>query len=332
MKVKMKPTQFARCAGMVLACASALTWSSALAAQEHRDYQRDRSGVSGRIVSIGSDTLNNLMTEWAEHFRNLYPSTTTEIQGLGSSTAPPALINGTSNIGPMSRKMKARELEKFEEAYGYRPLEVPVAVDALAVFVHRDNPLRGMSIQQVDAVFSATRKCGSGRKVSRWGKLGAEGRSWQRRRISLYGRNSVSGTYGYFKKVALCNGDFSKKVNEQSGSAGVVQAVANTLGGIGYSGIGYRTSGVRAIPLSKEPGGEFVSATAENAADGSYPLSRFLYVYVNKKPNQPLNKPEREFLTMVLSSPGQQIVQKNGYVPLPTDVAAEAIRRLSARR
>jgi len=283
------------------------------------DYSK-ASGVSGNISSVGSDTLANLMTLWAEEFKRLYPNVNVQIQAAGSSTAPPALTEGTSNFGPMSRKMKDKELAAFEEKHGYKPTPIAVAIDALAVYVHKDNPIKGMTIPEVDAVFSATRKCGHASDITTWGQLGLTG-DWANRPIQLYGRNSVSGTYGYFKKKALCEGDFKNTVNEQPGSASVVQGVTKSINGIGYSGIGYKTSGVRAVPLTRE-GNSFVAATPENAVTGDYPLGRFLYVYVNKHPNKPLSPLEAEFIKMVLSKTGQKVVVKDGYIPLPAKTAA----------
>ncbi len=290
------------------------------------DYSR-ASGVSGNLSSVGSDTLANLMTLWAEKFKRNYPSVNIQIQAAGSSTAPPAMTEGTSNLGPMSRKMKDREIEAFERRYGYKPTPIRVAIDALAVFVHKDNPIKGMAIPQVDAVFSSTRKCGHADDINNWGGLDLAG-AWKARSIQIYGRNSVSGTYGYFKKKALCKGDYKNNVNEQPGSASVVQSVSASLNGIGYSGIGYKTSGVRAVPLAKEEGKPFIAATPDNAISGKYPLARFLYVYVNKHPNKPLPPLEREFLKMVLSKPGQMTVVKDGYIPLPAKVASKELAKL----
>lgn len=290
------------------------------------DYKK-ASGVSGKVSSVGSDTLANLMTLWGEEFKRLYPNVTIQIQAAGSSTAPPALTEGTSNLGPMSRQMKDKERESFEKKFGYKPTAIAVAIDALAVYVHKDNPIEGMTIPEVDAVFSSTRKCGHNEDIRRWGELGLTG-AWRSRDVQLYGRNSVSGTYGYFKKKALCKGDFKNTVNEQPGSASVVQSVSASINGIGYSGIGYKTSGVRAVPLAKKKGGDFVEATPDNAVAGKYPLARFLYVYVNKHPNKPLPPLEREFLTMVLSKIGQQVVIKDGYIPLPAKVAERELAKL----
>lgn len=282
------------------------------------------SGVSGTINSIGSDTLNNLMTLWAEDFKKLYPNINIQIQGAGSSTAPPALAEGTSNFGPMSREMKSEEIQAFEAKHGYKPTAIPVAIDLLAVYVNKDNPIKGLSLQQVDAIFSATRKCGEPKDIVRWGDLGLTG-SWANRDFTLYSRNAVSGTYGYFKEVALCKGDFKANINEQPGSSAVVQGVTNSINGIGYSGIGYITSGVRALPLSKKTGQPFVAAEAAHALDGSYPLARVLYVYVNKKPNRPLDNLQLEFVKMVLSKQGQQTVVKDGYIPLPAAMVEKTL-------
>jgi phosphate transport system substrate-binding protein len=289
--------------------------------QDLPDYEK-ASGVSGNISSVGSDTLANLMTLWTEEFKRFYPNVNIQVQAAGSSTAPPALTEGTSNLGPMSRKMKAEEIESFERKYGYKPTAIPVAIDALAVYVHKDNPITGISIPQVDAIFSATRTCGHTSEVTTWGDLGLTG-EWTQRPIQLYGRNSVSGTYGYFKEAALCKGDFKNSVNEQPGSASVVQGITKSINGIGYSGIGYRTSGVRAVPLAKDDGSEFIEPSPDNAVSGKFPLARFLYVYVNKHPNKPLPPLEREFFRMVMSKIGQSVVVKDGYIPLPSTVAGK---------
>ena len=309
----------------VIGLTAGISLSAAAVDKDLPEYKKV-SGVSGNLSSIGSDTLANMMTFWAEEFKRTYPNVNIQIQAAGSSTAPPALTEATSNVGPMSRKMKSREIEAFEKRYGYKPTAVRVAIDALAVFVHKDNPLEGLRIDQVDAVFSNNRKCGANKNVDRWGDLGLTG-AWVGKDIQLYGRNSVSGTYGYFKKKALCKGDFKNTVNEQPGSASVVQSVSASLNGIGYSGIGYKTSGVRALPLSKRDD-NFIEANMENAISGKYPLSRYLYVYVNKHPNKPLLPMEAEFLKSILSKSGQKIVEKDGYIPLPSKVVAKEFKKL----
>jgi phosphate transport system substrate-binding protein len=289
------------------------------------EYQK-ASGISGNLSSVGSDTLANLMTLWAEEFNRAYPNVNIQIQAAGSSTAPPALTEGTSNLGPMSREMKDDELEAFESKYGYKPTAIPVAVDALAVMVNKDNPVKGLTMEQVDAIFSSTNKCGGEKSIETWGDAGVA--AWGSKSIQLYGRNSVSGTYGYFKEHALCKGDFKNNVNEQPGSASVVQSVTSSVNGIGYSGLGYTTSGVKMVALAKKGSKTFVDPTPENAVAGTYPLTRYLYIYVNKKPNQPLAPLDNEFIKMVLSKTGQQVVIKDGYIPLPAKVVDKVLATL----
>ena len=288
-----------------------------------KDYKQV-SGVSGNLNSIGSDTLNNLMTLWAEGFRKEYPNVKIQIEGKGSSTAPPALIEGTAQLGPMSRQMKAKEMDKFEAKFGYKATTFPVAVDALAVYVNKDNPVKCMSMEEVDAAFSKTRRRGHSVNIDTWGKAGLDG-NWKSTRVSLYGRNSASGTYGFFKKKVLKKGDYKDEVKEQPGSASVVQGVTEDRGGLGYSGIGYRTSGVRAIPLSAKNGAGCFEPTFANASAGKYPLARFLYLYVNKAPGKPLPPLVAQFLTYVYSKAGQNIVIKDGYFPLPQNLITKKL-------
>lgn len=284
------------------------------------------TGVAGNLSSVGSDTLANLMTMWAEEYKRQYPNVNIQIQAAGSSTAPPALTESTANIGPMSRKMKDEEIGAFEKKFGYKPTAIPVAIDALAVFVHKDNPIKGLTMQQVDAIFSSNRSCGATSGISNWGQAGLTG-AWASRELQLFGRNSVSGTYGYFKEHALCKGDFKNTVNEQPGSASVVQSVSTTINAIGYSGMGYVTASVRPVPLAKS-GTEFVEPTSANAVAGSYPLSRYLYVYINKAPNKPLQPLEKEFVKMILSKTGQEVVVKDGFIPLPKKVVDNVLKLL----
>jgi phosphate transport system substrate-binding protein len=283
------------------------------------------SGVSGNLSSIGSDTLNNLMTFWAEGFQKQYPNVRIQIEGKGSSTAPPALISGTAQLGPMSRAMKAEEIDEFEKKYGYKPSVVRVAVDGLAVYVNKDNPLEQLTLQQVDAIFSKTRKLG-GKDVKTWGDLGLS-TDWASKPLSLYGRNSASGTYGFFKEIALGKGDYRDTVKEQPGSASVVQGVTEDKFAIGYSGIGYRTSGVKALKLAGKDG-QFYTTGAADVLSGKYPLSRYLYVYYNAAPNKPLDPLVREFLKFVTAKDGQEIVVKDGYLPISAKIVGEEQAKL----
>ena len=285
------------------------------------------SGVSGNLSSIGSDTLNNLMTLWAETFNKFYPNAKIQIEGKGSSTAPPALIAGTAQLGPMSRAMKGTEIDQFEKKYGHKPLAVRTSVDALAVFVNKDNPIKCLTLAQVDAMFSKSRRWGYKEDVKSWGQLGLAG-EWASRPISLYGRNSASGTYGFFKDHTLKNGDYKDEVKEQPGSASVVQGVTVDRFAAGYSGIGYATAGVRAVPLAEKEGGKCYEADPDNAYAGTYPLARFLYVYVNKAPGKALDPLTREFVKLVLSKEGQEVVVKDGYFPIPASIAKEELGKI----
>lgn len=313
-------------AAMTFVAAGVATANAVAAVDPALPTYTKTSGVSGNLTSVGSDSLANLMTLWAEEFKKEYPNVNIQIQAAGSSTAPPALTEGTAGMGPMSRAMKDVEIQAFEEKYGYKPTAVPVAIDALAVFVHKDNPIKSLDIAQVDAIFSSTRLCGGATDIKTWGDVGMTG-EWAAKPIQLFGRNSVSGTYGYFKEEALCKGDFKPNVNEQPGSASVVQSISSTLNAIGYSGIGYKTSSVKTVPLSKK-GGEAFDANEANALAGKFPLSRFFYVYVNKAPNKPLSPLDAEFLKLVLSKQGQEVVVKDGYIPLPNKVVEKTMKEL----
>ena len=317
---------FATALLLALAAAPLHSFGAAAGAQGDLPAYVRASGISGRLSSTGSDTLANLMTLWAEAFKREHPGVRIEVQAPGSSTAPTALIEGTVNFGPMSRRMTVNELQAFERRHGYRPTAVRVALDALTIVVHKDNPLDALSLLQLDALFSATRRCGARRSIDRWGALGSGG-SWAQRPVQLYGRNSVSGTYGYFKVAALCGGDFKEAVNEQPGSASVVHAVSASLNGIGYSGIGYLTPAVKALALGSSAG-PAVTPSAQTALSGAYPLTRYLYIYLNQAPDAQLPPTNREFLRLILSRQGQEIVAKDGYIPLPLAVFEEERRKL----
>ena len=314
---------FARCGAVALSATLGVSGAAAQTIQvdENLPAYEKVSGISGNLNSIGSDTLNNLMTLWAEGFKKVYPNVNVQIEGKGSSTAPPALIEATAQLGPMSRAMKSKETDAFEKKFGYKPTPVRTSLDSLAVFVNKDNPVAGLNIEQVDAVFSKNRKCGAVTDVTTWGDAGLTG-TWATAPISLYGRNSASGTYGFFKKKALCKGDYKDTVKEQPGSASVVQGVSEDPNGAGYSGIGYTTSGVRAVALA-ESGTDYVEPNYDNVASGKYPLARFLYIYVNKAPNSALDPLTSEFLKFVLSKEGQEIVVKDGYYPLSAGLVNE---------
>ena len=311
----MKSTPILATAALALAIAVPAAAQPAAVDSGIQPYAKT-SGVSGNLSSIGSDTLNNLMTFWAEGFQKQYPNVRIQIEGKGSSTAPPALISGTAQLGPMSRAMKGNEIDEFEKKYGYKPTQIRVALDALAVYVNKDNPLEQLTVAEVDAIFSKTRRCGAGQNVGNWGQAGVGNGAWGARPISLYGRNSASGTYGFFKDHALCGGDYKDEVKEQPGSASVVQGVTEDLYGIGYSGIGYRTSGVKPLMLAAKPGETAYGVSQEEVNSGLYPLSRFLYIYINRAPGKPVDPLVREYVRYICSKQGQEVVVKDGYLPL----------------
>jgi phosphate transport system substrate-binding protein len=289
-------------------------------------YQRV-SGVSGSLNSVGSDTMNNMLTLWAETFRKFYPNVKIQVEGKGSSTAPPALIAGTAQFGPMSRQMRATEIDQFESKYGYKPTELRTSYDALAVYVHKDNPIEKLTLAQVEAIFGKSRRRGYKQNVTTWGQLGLTG-DWANRPISIYGRNSASGTYGFFKEHTLKNGDYKDSVKEQPGSASVVQGVTEDRYGIGYSGIGYKTSGVRAVPLAEDEKRPFSGGSYEDVTSGKYPLARFLYIYINKAPGKPLDPLVVEFAKLWYSKEGQEVVIKDGYMPLTAAQVKEELEKL----
>ncbi len=279
-------------------------------------------GVTGSIKSMGSDTMNNIMTLWGEHFMRVYPGVSVEVVGKGSSTAPPALTEGQAQFGPMSREMKAAEVDAFEEKHGYKPALLRTGIDCLAVFVHKDCPVEELSLDQVSEIFSV-----KGGEMT-WGDLGVEDNEWRHQPFALYGRNSASGTYGYFKKVALDGNDFKATVKEQPGSSAVIQAIATDKFGMGYSGLGYATQDVRALSLSEANGDEAFEPTLENAYSGDYPLARFLYVYINHDPTRTIEPLRAEFIRLIFSREGQEAVVKDGYFPITAELAEEELEKL----
>ena len=307
------------CLGLLAAVSGVVAAGEA----ELGDY-RAVSGVSGTLSATGSDTVANLTTLWAEEFRRVYPNVNIQIQATGSSAAPTALTETTASIGLMSRTMRRNEIASFTARYGYPPTPLPVALDALAILVHRDNPLPSIALDEIDAIFSATLRCNAEGAIASWRDLGLPA-PWAERKILAFGRNSASGTYGFFKEAALCRGDFHSRVNELSGSGALVQAIGSTRYGIGYSSIAFRTSSVRIVPVRWRRDGVESTAEPTEATAGRYPFTRYLYFYVNQPPGGALPPLEREFIRMVLSRSGQEIVSRSGYIPLSAALAADSL-------
>lgn len=291
------------------------------------DYQPVPGISGGNLKTVGSDTMNNMLAYWTEGFKSYYPGIKPEVDGKGSSNAVPALIAGQAAFGPMSREPKKSELSDFKTKFGYEPTLLETSIDMLAVYVNKDNPVEGLSFQEIDAIFSSTRKGGAKRRAEKWGDF-VKGGPLASQAITCYGRNAASGTYGYFKDVVLQKGDYGNWVGESPGSSAVVQSVGTNPAGIGYSGIGYKTADVRAIKLAVERGDELVAPEPENAYDGSYPLSRFLYLAVNYDERQPLDPIRAEFLKYVFSKQGQEQVVKDGYLPISAEMAKEVLAKV----
>jgi phosphate transport system substrate-binding protein len=279
------------------------------------------AGVYGSISSVGSDTLATLISLWSEQFKTVYPHVKFQIQASGSATAPQALTQGTATIGPMSRALTATEISRFTQKYGYPPTTLIVAVDAIAVYVEKNNPLQSLTLQEVDALFSVTRFCGSSNKIDTWTDIGVT-KFGENREVLLYGRNSASGTYDLFKKQVLCEGDFKATVNELPGSSSVVLSIASSVGGLGYAALGQFDENVKALSISTEIDGknDYIEPNTDNITSGRYPFSRYLYIVVNKPPDQQLPVLERAFLTFILSDEGQVMVNKNGYYSISKEL------------
>ncbi len=280
------------------------------------------TGVSGSLRSAGSETMNNIVALWGEDFRSFYRGVSFGVEGKGSSTAPPALIEGQAQFGQMSRPMKEGEIAEFEAAFGWKPHEMRTGIDCIAVFVHKDNPVESLTLAQLREVFSVDAP------DLTWGDLGVEHPDYARVPVALYGRNSVSGTYGFFKSVAMDNIDFKETVKEQAGSAGVINAVGEDRFGMGYSGLGKMTSNVKVVPIAIDDFAEPVMPDAASALAGEYPIARYLLLYINKDPNADLDPIRREFARLIFSRQGQEAVYKDGFIALPADVARNELSRL----
>ena len=306
---------------------AALVAQAALALDQSLPTYRPVDGLSGHIKSVGSDTLGHEMTLWAKAFENLYPDVKIEIEATGSATAPAALLEGKSQFGPMSRPMTAEEIAAFEQKYGYQVSRFRVAVDALAVYVNKDNPIRCLTLPQLSGIFSSERMAPGSANIKTWGDLGMTG-EWAKRPITLYSRNTLSGTYEYFRETALYGGTYKTDVKQEPGSEAVVKGVAGDKFAVGYSGIGYKTDGVRAVPLASYYGATCYEASAEATLSGNYPIARYLYMYLNKKPDQPIDPLRAEFIKFILSKDGQEQTEKGGFYPIANEIREHELTKL----
>ena len=285
--------------------------------------------LTGRLRSVGSDTMDRLTQLWSDDFTKLHPQLRVFHEGKGSSNAPPALAEGLADVGPMSRPIKEDEVKMLNTRFGFNPTQVRVAVDALAVYVHPSNPIaqRGLTLAELDAIFSSNRKRGHPKDISTWGDLGLTG-EWADRPVIVFSRNKASGTYGFFRDEALKKGDFKTTNREMVGSEAVVAGVAENPGAIGYSGIAYKNDKVFVAPLRVKDGAEAFLPEPEFAYSGQYPLARGLYLTFAVKPGAPLKALHRELVRYVFSRQGQQQVLHDGYFPLDAKAAADELAKL----
>lgn len=271
--------------------------------------------LAGTLAIAGSDTMHPLIDSWASDLKQLYPGITIKVDATGSEQGLSRLLEGKGQIAAMSRRMTAPEIVEFKREFGYEPTEVTVAIDALAVFVHKDNPIEGLTLAELDAIFSKDRRRGLKYPIQTWGDVMLDG-EWTDAPIHQYGRNQQSGTATFFREHVLNGAPLTSSMTVCAGAASVVVELMKDRFGIGFSGIGYRTSGVRPVPLAAIQGGRYVEPSIETAMNGSYPLRRPLYLYINKAPKSAAPPLVAEFVKFALSAQGQQTVIAQGYYPL----------------
>ena len=280
------------------------------------------------LSSVGSDSMDNMMKFWEQEFKSFHKAMKFSHEGKGSSTAIPALMEGRSNVGPMSRKLKGSEVAKFKAKFGYEPVQFRVAVDTVAVYLHPNNPFAktGLSLAQIDAIFSSDRKRGH-KAVKTWGDLGLTG-EWAKAPINVYSRNKASGTYSYFNKKMLLKGKYKTTNKELVGSEQVVEAISNDKFAVGYSGIAYNTPYVSLLPVKEDARSKAYTPNEENAFSGDYYLTRSLYITLNLKPGSAVADLHKEFMKYVYSRQGQEIVRKDGYFPVNSLIAGKELSKI----
>jgi phosphate transport system substrate-binding protein len=304
------------------------------------------ANLSGNMVIAGSDTMQPLMLKLATAFRQVHRSAKVGVQGGGTEKALMQFLIGQAQIRrgdgyysghqissdvsllASSRRLTEEEFKDFRSRYGYDVTEIPIAMDAVAIYVNRENPIHGLTLEQVDAIFGADRKRGVQEDIATWEQLGLKER-WAQQPIHLYGRDKQSGTRSFFKHAALLDGDLKGTIREEPGSATEILAISRDALALGYAGIEFQTSMVRAVPLAEKAGMPFVAPSAESAASGAYPLGRPLYLYVKKDPQEALAPVILEFLKFVNSREGQRTVAKAGAYPLPTAQVAKNLQTLT---
>ena len=321
------------------------TFNAKLAENASISSYTAQPNLSGSMVIAGSDTMQPLMLKLATAFKEWQPTVKTAVQGGGSEVAlrqfkenqatirrgdaknTGHLVSGNVSLLASSRPLTTEERKDFEFRHGFQPTEIPVAMDAVAIYVHRDNPLPGLTLDQVDAIFGSERKRGFPHAITKWSGLGLEN-EWGAQSITLYGRDKRSGTRTFFIEEALLGGSPVSQIKESAGSATEILEISRDPLGMGYAGTGFQASAVRAVPVSDKAGEPFVAPTAQSAMDGTYPLARYLYLYTRHSPEQVLEPQVLAFLKFINSREGQQAVARAGYYPLSETVATRNLHLL----
>lgn len=282
------------------------------------EYRRVEK-LDGKIRSVGSSTLSNLINRWAESFKLLYPAVDVDITGGGSGIAVAALLENRTDLAPMSRPMTTKELADFQAKFGYAPTRITVGFDAIAIYVNKTNPLEAMSLRQLDSVFSASHKRG-GETIKTWGQLGLSG-DWAELEIAPKGPAKTHGMYSLFREMVMENGEFRFDLKSEPVSTSIVQDIGAEKAAIGFASYFFGSRRTRPIALSASDSGPYFLPTQQNCAEGKYPLARSLYVYVNKKPGTNLAPPTGHFLGFICSKQGQETAAKEGNYPLTAEIS-----------
>lgn len=302
-------------------------------------HYNPQSQIAGTFKVQGSETMYPLMSRLTMEFQRRQPKVAIDVKGGGSTKAVAEFLQpplsktgkvmlleeraGSFKMIATSRELFDAEVKEFVAQHGYEPTAVPVAVDAVALYVHKDNPVSGLTLDQVDAMFSTTRNRGYKTAITQWGQVGLTD-GWEKAPIQLYGRDRKSGTRAFFQDHCLAGGEFMSGLHEDPGAASVILDLSRDQLGIGYSGLGLLSSSVRVIPLAEAAGTPYVTPSAATVADQTYPLRRVLYLYIDKAPNVPLPAAAQEFLTFIMTQEGQEAVTKAGFFPLPPGEAMKS--------
>ena len=285
------------------------------------------SDVYGTIKISGSTTMSNLVSLWCNGFSDIYHNTNCMVESFGSRKAPQDLVEGKFEIGTMSEPMSSKDIQDFKNTYGYEPLGIEVAIDMIAVLVNVENPITCITISELDGIYSNTYSCQGSTDITTWGDL-IQGGEWKNIPIKVYGRTPASGTYDVFRKIALCNGNYKSSITQLASSKDIVDFVSKDVYSIGYSGLGYITSGVKAVNVGESKNNCY-PPKSEYAITKQYPFTRNLYIYTREDPSKGMKKLTKEFLKYILSKDGQEAVLEAGFTVLPANVVKEEKKKIA---